>query len=278
MRHSHSDITAVVAVAVLGVASTIVDLPSPMKIVLGIGVFAALGYAWSEVLLSHVTGLERVTAATGLALAAPVLGGLILYATGIPLRRTAWMGFLAGLTVVGAVVLIILRRTSKPPLLTRETRGIRLPVSHTLAFTAVVTIAAGSVVVARVGVGTQKYPGFTQLWLSPRSRDPLTANLGVTNQQGSRQQFRLVLLRRGHVSGAWNVTLADGQTWQHMITFSERYSIAANLYRLPDLAHPYRNVSNGVELGDHDEPACGQHVPQSDPGAEETLRRVLRRT
>ena len=247
MRHSHSDVAAVIAVAVLSIASVLIDFPSPIKIALGVGVFAAPGYVWSEVLLSHVTGLERVAAATGLALVAPIFGGLLLYAAGIPLHRPAWIGLLAGLTGVGAVVLIVLRRTSKPHLLTGRGRGTRLPIGHALAFTAALTIAAGAVVLARIGVDVQKNPGFTQLWLSPRSRDPLTASLGFRNQQGSAQHFRLVLLRRGHVSATWSVTLADGQTWQHMITFSERYSIAANLYRLPDLNRPYRNVTNGIE-------------------------------
>jgi hypothetical protein len=39
--------------------------------------------------------------------------------------------------------------------------------------------------------------------------------------------------------------LADGQTWQRSISFTESYPIAADLYRLPDLSHHYRNVDNG---------------------------------
>ena len=49
----------------------------------------------------------------------------------------------------------------------------------------------------------------------------------------------------GACEGHLECDAGDGQTWQHTIPFSDRYSIAANLYRLPDLAHPYRNVTNG---------------------------------
>jgi hypothetical protein len=99
--------------------------------------------------------------------------------------------------------------------------------------------------IAVYSANAQRYPGYNQLWLSPLRNNPVSASLGVTNQQGSTTQYRLVLLRKGRVSATWNLTLTDGQTWQHTISFTDRYSIAANLYRLPDLGHPYRNVDNG---------------------------------
>jgi hypothetical protein len=247
MRRNHADVALVVAISVLGFAAAIVRLPAPVTIVLGIGLFAAPGYVWSEVLLgTRVAGLERVAVATGLALAVPVFGGLALYAAGIPLHRAAWAGLLAGMTVVGAVVLTILRRTIRPGLPSRQSTRRRLPVQHAVTFGAAVVIAIGAVALARLGAEIQKYPSFTQLWLSPRGSTPLTASLGVRNQQGSTARYRMVLLRKGRVSTTWNLTLIDGHTWQRTILFTDRYSIVADLYRLPDLAHPYRYVTNGA--------------------------------
>lgn len=246
MRRNHAAVAVVAAVAVLGFASAMVSLPTSVTITLGLALFVAPGYVWSEVLLSnHVTGLERLTVATGLALALPVFGGLLLYAAGVPLHRTVWVSFLSGVAILGAILLMIPQRPKKSASLTGRTPGASLPVRHAITFGVAIVIAIGAIALACVGADLQRYPAFTQLWLSPRNSTPLTADLGVSNQQGSRAQYRLVLLRRGHVSAIWNVTLGDGQTWQHTIPFSDRYSIVANLYRLPDLAHPYRNVTNG---------------------------------
>ena len=101
-------------------------------------------------------------------------------------------------------------------------------------------VAAGGLGLARVGAAVQPQPGFTQLWLDGKNH---TAKLGVTNDQGSTTRYRLVLLRNSHVRDAWNLTLADGQTWQQAVPFSAKDKLAANLYRLPDLTHPYRYVA-----------------------------------
>ena len=58
------------------------------------------------------------------------------------------------------------------------------------------------------------------------------------------QQYDLVL-RGGHVSATWDLTLANGGTWQRSVPLTSAYTVAADLYRLPDLTHPYRYVSTG---------------------------------
>ena len=54
-------------------------------------------------------------------------------------------------------------------------------------------------------------------------------------------RYRLVLKRNGHTAATWNLTLANGQTWQRSPAYSG--GIAAYLYTLPDLAQPYRYVA-----------------------------------
>jgi hypothetical protein len=246
MHRNYADIAVTIAVAILGYAALFAHLPTSVVIVLGIGLFIAPGYVWSEVFLSpSVQGLERAAVAVGLALMVPVLGGLALYAIKIPLHRAAWTDLLAGLTLVGALVVLATRRRTDQQGARLQTEKRRWSAWHAVNFGAAAAIAAVAVGLTIFSANVQKYPGYTQLWLSPLRNNPVSASLGVTNQQGSTTRYRLVLLRKGRVNSTWNLTLTNGQTWQRTISFTDRYSIAADLYRLPDLSHPYRNVDNG---------------------------------
>ena len=71
----------------------------------------------------------------------------------------------------------------------------------------------------------------------------------MTNDQGRTTSYRLVLQRGGRVIGTWNLTLGEGRTWQRAVPFTGKQTLAAGLYRLPDLVHPYRYVSVGPSSG-----------------------------
>lgn len=247
MRRNHSDIAAAEAIALLGCVAFFVHLPSPLMVVLGIGLFAAPGYVWAEVFLGpRVQGLELVAVAAGLALLVPVFGGLGLYAAGIPLHRTAWIGLLSVVTLVGAAVVLITRRRA-PELDDPRSRTARPRWSprHAVAFGVAAVIAAAAVGLAVASAEAQKYPGYTELWMTPLRTDQNVATVGVANDQGSATRYRLVLRRKGRVSATWNLSLANGQTWQRTISFTDRYPIGADLYRLPDMSQPFREVDNG---------------------------------
>jgi hypothetical protein len=244
MGRSQADLAVTAAVAALACGAAASGAPAAAMTVLGIALFAATGYLLGQLLLSSgITGLERVVVVTGLALAVPILGGLLLYAAGLPLHRTAWLGLLAGVTLVGDVVLFLRRRAGRAASFTWRPGGWRLPPRHTATFAAAVVIAGCGLGLARIGVTIQPKPGFTQLWLSPRYQNERTASLGVTNNQGSTTRYRLILLRNGHVRDTWDFTLANGRTWQRTVPFTGKYTLAANLYRPPDLTHPYRYVT-----------------------------------
>ena len=115
-------------------------------------------------------------------------------------------------------------------------------------FAVAILVAAGAVGLAVVGAARQPQPGFTQLWLSPQ-QDARTLSLGVTNDQGRTTSYRLVLQRDGQVIDTWNLTLGEGRTWQRQVQFTGNEVLAAGLYRLPDLTHPYRYVSIGRASG-----------------------------
>jgi hypothetical protein len=247
LRRNHSDIAITQVLAFLGCAALFVHLPVPAMVVLGLGLFAAPGYLWSEVFLGpRVRGLERVAVAAGVAPMVPVFGGLGLYAAGIPLNRTAWISLLSVVTLVGSAVVVTARlRVREPDAPPQQPARRRSSPWHAVAFGAAALIAAGAVGLAVVSAEAQKHPGYTELSMMPLRDSPSAASLGVTNEQGGTTRYRLVLRRKGRVSATWNLTLANGQTWQRMISFTDNYLIDADLYRLPNVSQPYREVDNG---------------------------------
>lgn len=251
MGHNQADVAATALVASLTCAEAASGAPTAVMTVTGIALFIAPGYLLGQLLVgSRVTGLERAAVITGLALAVPVLGGLLLYAAGVPLHRPGWLGLLAVMTLTCDVALLLRRRSGRAaPLCWQPTW--RVPRRQAAVFTAAILVAAGGVGLARIGVAMQPQPGFTQLWLSPQRQDAHALSLGVSNDQGRTTSYRLVLLRNGSVSATWNLTLADGQTWQRSVPLTgpvvnstvANGTVAARLYRLPDLTRTYRYVS-----------------------------------
>jgi hypothetical protein len=243
MGRSQSDIGVTALTAVLACGAAAGGAPTAVMTVLGVALFIAPGYLLGQVLVgSQVAGLERVAVMIGLALGVPVLGGLLLYAAGVPLHRAGWLGLLAGVTLAGDVALFLRRRAGRAaPFSWRP--AWRAPRRQVAAFAAAVLVAAGGVGLARIGVAVQAQPGFTQLWLSPQRQNGHALSLGVSNDQGRTTSYQLVLLRNGRVSARWDFTLASDQTWRRSVPLIGAGTVAARLYRLPDLTRPYRHVS-----------------------------------
>jgi hypothetical protein len=242
MRPREADLAITALVAVMTCAAAGVGAPVAVMTVLGVLLFAAPGYLLGQLLIgSDGSGLERVAAAAGLVFCVPIIGVLLLYAAGLPLRRATWLALLAGVTLVSDVVLFLARRrqsagTRRPP------EGLRLPrMRVAAAFGVAAVIAVGAVGVARAGVSMQHYPGYTQLWLDRHPENAPTVDLGVANDEGSTVRYRLVL-DDGHTAAIWNLTLANGQVWHRSPRYSGRYAISVKLFRLPDVTTPYRYV------------------------------------
>jgi hypothetical protein len=246
MRRKHL-IAVTAAAAVLAYGAILAGAPVAVTAVLGLALFASLGWVWGAVLLGPRLGeLEGIVVATALALALPILGGLVLQAARIPLHARAWGGLVAGLTLAGDVLLLLRSRGGRG-----EDTGARpatwsLSARQATVFGAALVVAAGAVGVARVGASIQRYPGFTELSMSGLRQNPAAADLGVVNHQGHAERYRLVLLHQGQPTDtAWNLVLSNGETWHRTITISTRYITSANLYLPTDLHHPYRQVSTG---------------------------------
>jgi uncharacterized membrane protein len=249
MGRKYTDIVVACGVAIFSYATAAKHLPFPVMLVCGILLFVLPGYIWAQIIAADRSSrLERAVVSVGIALLVPVFGGLALSAANVRLDRHAWTTLLGAATLAGAVVLALRRRKLDVSVANRRDKGTRtgLPGLHLVAYGTAAVIATGAVALAVAGAHAQKYPGYTQLWLSPLVKHSLAADLGVTNQQGSTVNYRLMLIRNGKVSNTWNLELANNQTWQHTISFTTNYPITAKLYRLPDLSHPYRSVDNGA--------------------------------
>ena len=113
MGRSQADVTGTALAAVLACAAAAAGAPAAVTTVLGIALFAAPGYLLGQLLVgSRTAGLERVAVMTALALAVPVLGGLLLNVAGIPLHRPGWLGLLAGVTLAADTALFARRRAA----------------------------------------------------------------------------------------------------------------------------------------------------------------------
>jgi hypothetical protein len=253
------DIAAAGIIAALGALAAAAHASGPVTVVLGLGLFFAPGYVWSEAILGHrLPGVERTMAAAVLTLILPVLGGFLFYLGRIPLLHPAWIGMLAILTFGGVVVVAFQRYRAEPsderPRARNEppAPGKSLPFMHIFIFGCAAVIALGSVGYSVISANAQKYPGYTALWMtgiqnaSNIESQPVTASLGVTNYQGVTEHYQLKLTRNGKVASTLDMTLTDGQTWQSTIAYTTNPDrpIVASLYLLPNLSQPYRMVDN----------------------------------
>jgi hypothetical protein len=262
MYRRNLDILIAGVTALAGGAAYVAHLPSAAQIALGVALFFAPGYLWSEAILSwRLPPTERILTTAGLALILPILGGFLFFAVHIPLLRPDWVGLLVVLTLLGVVAVAVQRLREVPadpraapnaqrPDPNAQRRGqppakARPSALNAFVWAAAAVVALGSVAFSVKSAEAQKYPGYTMFWLTPVQNDPQKGSLGVTNHQGVAEQYQLKFLTKGKVTATWNFTLSDGQSWGHTVAHTTNYQLAANLYLLPDLTKPYRQANNG---------------------------------
>jgi hypothetical protein len=273
MRRSNKLLALTAGIAAASLLAAVLNVPTVIMAPLAFLLLASVGYLWIEVILQdRAPTVERVTAAVGLVLAVPVLGGVVLDEANVPLHRVAWSCLFVALTLIGDLVLALRyrklrgqadeqqqdsarrlldqRALTRPDLLAvgeplpgrpaRAAQRRRVSPWQAIACGLAVVIAGSALWIARAGATSQAYPGFTELGLSSKDHSTYVDNLEVTNHEGKTEKYRLVLLRKGHVSATWELTLASGQSWQKIVQI--KGPTTANLYLLPDLSRPYRYV------------------------------------
>lgn len=282
-RNRNIDIAIAAIVAILGGLAAVKHLPGQVTIPLGIALFFAPGYLWSEAILSQrLPGIERAMTTAGMALIFPILGGFLFYGLHIPLFKSSWVGLLVVLTLLGVVAVAIQRLREVPVGQPQQPRRNQQPprqsgsvVLHSFIFGLAAVIGLGAVAFSVKNAEAQKFPGYTMLSMPAivnnaaarnaaiLSNDPKAqaaaaqaadtaqqkatqAHLIVTNHQGVPEQYQLKLLENGKVTKTWSITLNDGQTWQETIAWTLNHSMLADLYLLPNTSTPFHYVNNGT--------------------------------
>lgn len=245
MRRGKADLVIAAAVAGLACVLALTGAPAILTALTGMALLAAPGYLLSKLLLGpDAAAMDRVLTGAALALSVPVLGGLALHAAGVPLHKPAWLALLAGLTLAADLALLLRGRRSGPPAARPGLPRVRrLHPGPAVVLAAALVIAAGGLVLARLGEARQHYPGFTQLWLVHRDPRATTANLGVGNHEGGTVRYLVVLLRNGRRVSQWTFSLPNGQDWHQSPRVPATAALRVNLFRLPDVRTPYRHVT-----------------------------------
>jgi hypothetical protein len=126
MYRRNLDIAVAAIVAILGGLAAAAHLPGTVTIPLGVGLFFAPGYLWSEAILSQrLPGVERTMTSVGMALILPILGGFLFFALHIPLFKSSWVGLLVVLTLLGVVAVAIQRLREVPAVQPQQYRDQR---------------------------------------------------------------------------------------------------------------------------------------------------------
>lgn len=283
MYRRNLDIAVAAIIAILGGLAAAAKLPGTFTIPLGVGLFFAPGYLWSEAILSQrLTGFERVMTSAGLAFIFPIIGGFLFYGLKIPLLKSAWIGLLVVLTLLG-VVAVAVQRLRAVPVDPRQQRSRQgggqqrggqqpnqrggLSVLHACVFGLAAVIGLGTVAFSVNNAEAQKFPGNTQLSMTgivPNAQSYVgsaisagnpaamynkatQAHLIVTNYEGVPEQYRvtLTLSTKKKTVTTWNFTLANKQTWQITVAYTLAYKMVAAVYIEPSTT-PYTTVNNGM--------------------------------
>ena len=277
-RHRNLDIAVAAVIAILGGLAAAKHLPGQIRIPLGVGLFFAPGYLWSEAILSQrLSGIERVLTTLGIALILPIIGGFMFYGLRIPLFESDWIALLVVLTLLGVVAVAIVRlrepvdqwqerRRSQPP---RQSGSLVL---HSSIFGLAALIGLGSVAYSVKSAEDQKFTPYSSISLTQvvpgaqsfvgtsasgtanpqaNASNATQAHLQVQNHQGLAEQYLVTLVepaakKKSKVVKKWTVTLSSGQSWQTTIGFTQKYSMIANLYLEPNVKTVLHCVDNGI--------------------------------
>ncbi len=253
MYRRNLDIAVAAVVAILGGLAAAAHLPGAITIPLGAGLFFAPGYLWSEAIISQrLPGIERAMTSVGMALILPILGGFLFFALHIPLLKSAWVGMLVVLTLLG-VVAVAVQRLREPPVDPRRPpqrvdprrqppRGNQpAPVTsgmkavHAGIFGLAALIGIGSVVFSVKNADAQKFPGYSDISMTqivPGAQSFVGAS---QNSAGNPQAFANTATQAhlrvdNHQSATeqYEVQLVENVTAKKKTTKTYQFTLAGN--------------------------------------------------
>ncbi|GII23957.1 DUF1616 domain-containing protein [Planosporangium mesophilum] len=262
----HRDAVPVLAavLAVVAAAAQWVPLPAvrvPTGLLL---VFVLPGLALAAALFPGrvLSIVERLVLPPALSLAVLVLGGLGMFAAGIPLGRASWTALTTSVTVAAAVVARLRRDTAgtgsaaetamfgRVLAVDREKMTVGAAVWRLAPLALAVLLIAGAGVLAMRSAGTGGEP-FTGLSLVPSPapdgqqqappQTPRTVQVAIRCEEGEATRYSLRIADPNGFERTFDVALEPGGRWSQTLEVPASGTVTADLFKNGGQA-PYRSA------------------------------------
>jgi hypothetical protein len=177
--------------------------------------------------------IERVLVSLGLSFAATIVAGILLAVTPIRLSAISWALTLAGLTLAGSVIAWVRRARAgiQAPDIPRLTAS-----RGAVALMLIAALIAGDALLGNsLEAAQQDKPAPEQLWMVPAGPAD-EVRLGMRAGPGG-GNYSIRLSSAGNVIESFQLTLAEGETWERLVIVPAQTSqdaLVARLYSATD--------------------------------------------
>jgi uncharacterized membrane protein len=241
------DLTAVAALALVGLVIGLVPAPEPARVAAVLPLLLFLpGYALAAALLGpgEVPAGLRLVLGFALSVGVLVLGSVLVQLV-VRLDRPVWAALLALATVLAAVV--AWRRRDAAPATTRARRlGIpRFAVASLVAIPCAIAGAGWAIATATDGAHRQLDAArFSSLSVVPdgESGTPSPVTIGVLNHEGSPTAYTVTVRRGSRTVRRWRIELGQGEEWQGRLGGAAIAGSGPVIARLDRGGRPYHRV------------------------------------
>lgn len=158
-------------------------------------------------------------------LAVAIGGGLLLNVLS-ELTKTTWLTYLLVVVALGCAISLLRGGADSRPAWSWNpirTRGFHFSLASSIFGGAALLLVAGAISISLYSNATSDQEHFVQLWIVPIPKGggstASQAEVGLTNYEGSRDQFAVTVSEPGHVLlGGKHVDLRQGETWTYHVT------------------------------------------------------------
>jgi hypothetical protein len=229
------DLVLAITVALAALVAALLNLPPILRLILAVPLVLFLpGYALVSALfaMAPIPTVEKLVISIGSSIALGILVGFGLAWPAIGLGPLSWTIALAGMTIVGSIIAWIRRPAGQAG----PVRGPSLRRSEGILLAIAAVALVGIFVGTRVIASGQETPPPAQLWMIAADDGATDVNLGVrADTPGGDYTIRLT--SAGATVEEFSVTLAAGEVWERVLSFTEEQRerpIVARLYQEPE--------------------------------------------
>lgn len=187
----------------------------------------------------------RVALSIGLSLALAAIGGILLYASGAGLANTSWIALIAGINIVGSLVVLIKRGRPDQAIVERYVIELGWTMGGLLLL--IVAGLTGIILMARQSAYDRPSEGFTELWIANVDQSEDQIQIGIHNQEHQTASYDVVLRINGRYIEDWpEIELDSTQQWvteYHLPPpISRKEIVVVSLYQTDKPNELYRRV------------------------------------